>query len=392
MSNPCEIVEALARATSSTPGTEIVVVAANAARADSAVFLGITPAALVSVGETSVDTPETDAYALLTSSAEATGTVVGLSTRVVQVASESAVATSDMEVAAYNLVVEEATATSTLDAALPIVLCADEVTATAREVGLVIKMGDVVQSVASASSSVLLGAQELVEVEATATSAAPFEVHASALVAEAADASDVVTASAVAQLLTTESAALSDTTVTAAATSALAENSAVATDDALYKNPGAVAWVLNTETTAVSWYENFDFESITQTPDKVLGAGRDGIYLMSGTTDAGDAIDARVTSGFYDFGEMQAKRLDALWFGYTSAGVFAVDVETYGSGYGPYTYTLQQRDAVAPRNSRVTPGKGLRGRFWRFTLRNVAGADFTINSAVADVAVSPRRI
>lgn len=39
MSNPCEIVEALARATSSTPGTEIVVVAANAARADSAVFL-----------------------------------------------------------------------------------------------------------------------------------------------------------------------------------------------------------------------------------------------------------------------------------------------------------------------------------------------------------------
>lgn len=392
MSNPCEIVEALARATSSTPATEIVVVAANEGVATSTTLLGLTPAALTNSADASDSTPESDAYALLVSTADATGTAVGISTRALGEVEESAIASSALLVSAYSLVTEEATATSALLAELPIVLCSDTVEATATEVGLIIKAGAVATSLGRATSTALLGAEELVEVTAEATSAASFVVHASATLASAADASSALLASAAVQQTVASSASARDATTSVAETSATLASVAAAMDDALYKNPGAVAWVLNTETTAISWYENFGFESVTQTPEKVLGAGRDGIYLMTGSSDAGDTIDARVVSGFYDFGQLEAKRVDALWFGYTSAGVFAVDVETYGSGYGPQTYTLQQRDAAAPRNSRIVPGKGLRGRFWRFTLRNVAGADFTINSAVADVAVSSRRV
>ena len=172
----------------------------------------------------------------------------------------------------------------------------------------------------------------------------------------------------------------------------LLESTAEVSSDVWYKDPGRVAWLMNTETTAASWYDNFDFESIAQPPGKVLAVGPDGLYELGGPTDSGEQIDAEVVSGFADFGAAQTKRVDNLYFGYTSEGRISVTTETYESGHLPSTYYLEQRDASAPRNSRVTPGKGLWGRYWRMTIRNVNGAEFEVHDATVDIAVSTRRV
>ena len=120
--------------------------------------------------------------------------------------------------------------------------------------------------------------------------------------------------------------------------------------------------------------------------------GPDSIHELTGNSDNGQKIDSLVESGFTDFGVAQTKRLDNMYFGYTSDGQIAVQTEVYESGSTPSTYLLEERDANAPRNSRVTPGKGLWGRYWRLTITNVDGADFEVHDATVDIAVSTRRI
>jgi hypothetical protein len=167
---------------------------------------------------------------------------------------------------------------------------------------------------------------------------------------------------------------------------------AEAASDVWLNNPNAKAWVMNTETTAMSWYDNFGFESIVSWKGRELAVGPDGIHELTGNSDNGRRIDALVESGFTDFGVAQAKRLDNMYFGYTSDGQIAVKTEVYESGFPPSTYLLERRNANAPRNSRVTPGKGLWGRYWRLAITNVDGADFEVRDASVDIAVSARRI
>ena len=57
-----------------------------------------------------------------------------------------------------------------------------------------------------------------------------------------------------------------------------------------------------------------------------------------------------------------------------------------------YTYEMEHRDAGAPRNNRIKPGKGLSSRYWRFTFRNVGGADFQIHDVAVELARSKRRL
>lgn len=162
--------------------------------------------------------------------------------------------------------------------------------------------------------------------------------------------------------------------------------------EASFKDSTRVAWVMNTESSATSWYDNYDFESIAQIQDKVLAVGPDGLYVLAGSDDEGEQIDAEIISGFMDFGSSNQKHVDALYFGYTSTGKVAVTAETKDSGHSPYTYYMSQTSAAAPKNGRVEPGKGLVGRYWRFTIRNMAGAELEVYDTSVDIAVSSRRL
>lgn len=153
------------------------------------------------------------------------------------------------------------------------------------------------------------------------------------------------------------------------------------------------ALVMNTETAALTHYTNFGFESLAQLPDgRVLAAGPAGLALLGGPNDMGDPIPASVTTGLLDFGSAQTKRVEAAYFGYTSDGQMGLEVDVRDSGHPPTTYTLEPRSPETPRNTRVQLGKGLFGRYWRLTLKNVTGAAFEIHDMSVDVATSARRV
>ena len=183
---------------------------------------------------------------------------------------------------------------------------------------------------------------------------------------------------------------------------ALLQDGAIASEQLFMKTPGLVAWVMNTDTGAVSWYDNWAFTSIAVVGGKVFAAGPDGLHVLGGELDGAETIDARMQFGYAEFGgydqggmpkpNEQKKRLGGLWFGYHAGGELAATVETYGQGYGPYTYAMAARAADQPRNNRIVPGKGLNARYWRIAVANTDGCDFEVHSIAAEVAASNRRI
>ena len=182
----------------------------------------------------------------------------------------------------------------------------------------------------------------------------------------------------------------------------LVQDTAVFSDRLMMKQPGLVAWVMNTDTGAVSWYDNWAFTSMATVGGKVFAAGPGGLHLVGGDLDAGDQIDARVDFGYTEFGGYddsampkpsdQRKRVAALWFGYHATGELSASIETYGQGYGVFTYSMPPRSAAQPRNSRIVPGRGLSARYWRMSVANTNGCAFETHSISAEVAESSRRI
>lgn len=389
MTDYCEIVEDTAVATSECPTVEGVLVGVSSG-AGASVAMPVIDHPVLEETASCTSQVTIEAYAVLTSAALADSSMsptlvvtghlasVGEASSsatafISELASASADARSEISADAPALLISAAQAVSSVTANSTAVFYANEG--------------------AKAASSVTLGLSEAVESAASAGAMVVLLRRVEQLVVESATGEAKVFPSAMPQdflLLSTGAAASVVLMQTEHHT--FAEASVEAAANVWYKDPARVAWVMNTETAAASWYDNFDFESLAQTPDKVLGVGPDGLYEMVGGTDSGERIDAEVVSDFTDFGLPQTKRVDYMYFGYTSPGRISVTAETYGSGHPPVTYFLEQRLAAAPRNSRVEPGKGLFGRYWRMTIRNVAGAEFEIHDATVDIAVSNRKV
>jgi hypothetical protein len=150
------------------------------------------------------------------------------------------------------------------------------------------------------------------------------------------------------------------------------------------------AWVMTTETRAMRSYSNFAFNSFAVFGGKLIGAKDDGVYVLEGDTDAGQAIDrASVRSGLLDFNTRQLKRMDRAYLGYTAEGTLALRVATT-SPEGKkveFSYRMDKPPtAEAPREARVAIGKGLVSVYWQFELDNsLDGGRFELH----DVTVIP---
>lgn len=389
MTDYCEIVEGTAVATSECPVTANIAVEVSSGKGASTA-LPVTEHPLITESATCTTQVVIDAYAVLNSrvlgQSDLSHTMV-----VTQLLSSAGKGRSSAKAFLNQLAEAAAQAKSEISADAPTLLLS-----AARASSFVTADTMAVfeaEGGATARSSVSLGLLEAVQASAAASSMVTVLRRATQMVVEtAAGQSEAYPASMPQQFLLLSSGNAASLILMQADRNILIEASAEARSDVWYKDPGKVAWVMNTETGAASWYDNFDFESVVQTPTAVLAVGPDGVYELEGATDSGERIDAEVVSGFTDFGAEQTKRVDYMYFGYTSGGRISVTAETYESGHSPTTYYLEQRLAGAPRNSRIEPGKGLFGRYWRMTLRNVDGADFEIHDATVDIAVSNRRV
>jgi hypothetical protein len=157
------------------------------------------------------------------------------------------------------------------------------------------------------------------------------------------------------------------------------------------KDFGSKAWVMNTQTGGLTTYDNFQFTSLAEYKGVIYATSASGVYALTGDTDEGRVIEAEVKTGFLDFGVEQTKRISDIFVGYTG-GQLEFDVETFDLPGEVYTYPMEEREAGAPRNNRVKPGRGLSSRYWRFSIRNVDGAAFQLYDVTPDIAASKRRL
>lgn len=392
MTDYCEIVEDLVTATSTCPATDVIVVLPSTGASTSSVFPGITQPLITSSGVGVSSTPLIDAYALVISTAATTDAVIS-NTDVTHLAASTARGRSELFATFNETVVSSGTATDSIVLMDVPVLLVAMAQAVSTALGNTVA-GKTLTSEAHAQATVSIGLLETAISAAVASSSVEvLRTLEEVLVSTAAASGSILTASGVTQTLLLISEAESASAMFAQLDAyQLLISTAEAAANVSYKDPARLAWLMNTETTAASWYDNFDFESIAQVAGRTLAVGPDGLYELAGGTDSGDQIDAEVVSGMTDFGVEQVKRVDTMHFSYTSAGTLGLAVEAYESGYGPFEYSLEQREADAPRNSRVTPGKGHYGRYWRMTIRNENGVDFEVHDASVDIAVSSRRM
>lgn len=140
---------------------------------------------------------------------------------------------------------------------------------------------------------------------------------------------------------------------------------------------------------AITNYQNFPFNSLTECDGRYFGATDTGIYELVGDDDDGTEIDAWIRTGLIDFGTSQERRIPAVYMGYRSDGTVVLKaVVTQDGTKKEYWYELTEQTAGAFRNGRIKLGRGLKSRYWQFEIHNKDGADF----ALGDIEFLPVQI
>ncbi|MGO1073571.1 hypothetical protein [Lysobacter sp. CA199] len=143
-----------------------------------------------------------------------------------------------------------------------------------------------------------------------------------------------------------------------------------------------VAWVMNTQSKALSRYTNYPFNSFLPLAGTVYGATDTGLYRLGGDTDAGEPIHARIRQGMSAFGSQLKKSFPSMYLGYTASGdlrlsVVAADLRT-GERIA-HAYRLRARAADSVREGRVKVGAGLQSVYFDYVIENIDGADFGLD-------------
>jgi hypothetical protein len=149
--------------------------------------------------------------------------------------------------------------------------------------------------------------------------------------------------------------------------------------------------ILNTENNALSEYDNFEFNSLTEFNGKFIGCKSDGIYSLEGNDDEGVDIEAEIAWPIYDFAEDIPKLPREAWIMGRKEGTLVLTV-TSDEGDESYPYPTAMQDSLISEE-RVEFGRGLRGRFFDFKLTNENGAFFDFNNIriLAEQSVESKR-
>lgn len=151
------------------------------------------------------------------------------------------------------------------------------------------------------------------------------------------------------------------------------------------------AYVVNTITSALTVYENFNYNSLVEIGGKYYGAGADGVFELVGDKDNTTInVDATISTGHLHFGSEMQKRMSDFYIAMRSDGNITLNVSV--DERDPYEYTLSPYDIELLKQRRSLIGKGLKGKYWRFTLTNEDGCDFDFDSINAAAVILSRRL
>ena len=193
---------------------------------------------------------------------------------------------------------------------------------------------------------------------------------------------DAATPSAQATFLLSDELRLGSSLATAAEFAALLRESIRIS---LRLNIGAdefVAWTINSESKHLSSYTSFPVNGLAQFAGTTLASLDDGIYDLSGDTDDGAPIAAKLRFALTNLGTGRMKRLDAAYLGYTASGslLFKTVHTTDAGGKVAYAYRLVPRQPGVAAEGRVQFARGLESLYWGFELHNINGSDFDLEA------------
>ncbi|PJO51905.1 hypothetical protein CR156_06680 [Stenotrophomonas lactitubi] len=142
-----------------------------------------------------------------------------------------------------------------------------------------------------------------------------------------------------------------------------------------------VAWVMNTESRALSRYTQYPFNSFAKIGGRYYAAAADGLHRLDGDDDDGTPIAARLRLGLSALGTRRLKRLPEAFVGYTASGALLLHVITVNEQSGQKEaaiYRILERPASSERETRWKLGKGIKAVDFDFVIENVDGADFEL--------------
>lgn len=151
-------------------------------------------------------------------------------------------------------------------------------------------------------------------------------------------------------------------------------------------NGSVTTWAMNTRTTAVTEYTNYNFNSFAQIGDKYLGATSDGLYELDGDTDAGTDIIANLKSGLAQFAGVHLSSFKGAYIAARGGGSYVLRIYT-GTGE-QYNFAVTT-DSM--KTARIDMGKGIRARFFAFELIS-SGQDFDLDSLEFIPLIAKRRV
>jgi len=141
----------------------------------------------------------------------------------------------------------------------------------------------------------------------------------------------------------------------------------------------------------ISTYNNWNFNSICYFNGNYYGATDTDIYQLGGDKDNGSDIDVQIQSGSMDFGDTFMKYLKEFWVTHRTGGKLRLriwkDEDT--------SLTIDKQTVIEDtkiQEERVKMPAGLKGRFYTFLLKNIAGADFDIDNMSMLVESIKRKI
>lgn len=136
-------------------------------------------------------------------------------------------------------------------------------------------------------------------------------------------------------------------------------------------------FVMNTRNNALSEYINYAYNSYCKFGSLYLGAKSDGIYLLEGDDDEGVNIDALFATGLMNAGIDRIKRTTHAIFRMKSYGDYTIVVVS-DDGV-EYEYDFNDENELLHAVLRKV-GKGIRGVYFKYKFKNVAGEDFEMDT------------
>ena len=147
---------------------------------------------------------------------------------------------------------------------------------------------------------------------------------------------------------------------------------------------------LNLKNSAITEFENYDFNSIATDGVDYYGASDNGIFFLSGETDNGTLIASKIRTGTHDFETSFLKRYLAVYLGVISEA--AISFKIVPDDNIAYSYALDNDGQPQAHTVKINTGKGMKTRYITVELTNTDGGYFEISSIEFLFDILSRRV